>query len=435
MRVLLLTQFYPPVIGGEERHVLNLAAGLARRGHDVAVATFSFPGAAERTFEAGVRVHRLHGTLQRLSGLFKDPERRHAPPFPDPELIAGLKRVLDEERPDVVHAHNWLYHSFLPLKPFCDVPLVISLHDYGLVCAKKNLMHENCLCEGPALSKCLPCAGRHYGAAKGAVTALGTWATGGAVRRSVDRFIAVSHAVARHTGLLRTGAPVEVIPNFVPDDVGVPSLDEDPRLRDLPENGFILFVGDLMRLKGVDVLLDAYARLAGVPPLVLIGRRCADTPETLPPNVRVFTMWPHAAVMHAWRRSLFGILPSIGPEACATVVIEAMACGKPVIASDIGGMPDLVEPGETGILVPPGDAAALARAIETLVKDRDLLVRMGAASLDRAETLKAGPVVARIETVYREVVRARNSGVDAGVRRFFWQGNTQRGKGGQPCSK
>jgi glycosyltransferase involved in cell wall biosynthesis len=411
MRILLLSQFYPPVIGGEERHVRNLGRALAQRGHTVSVGTFMHPGSPDTELDGAVRVHRLHGTLQRLSNLHADSERRHAPPFPDPELLLALKRLIARERPDIVHAHNWIYASFLPLRVLGGARLVVTLHDYGLVCAKKNFMHLGThLCDGPRLAKCLPCATAHYGAVKATATTLGNWASSFVARRVVDRFIAVSHAVARHTGLTRGRAPYEVIPNFVPDDVGALGS-EDSCLRELPENGFILFVGDMMRLKGIDVLLKAYARLEQAPPLVLIGRRVADTPTEFPPNVHVFSNWPHSAIMHAWHRSLFGVLPSVGPEACATVIMEAMASGKAVVATDVGGMPDLVDHGETGLLVPPCDAQALASAMQTLLEDRALLARLEATSLTRVERLKAGAVVTRIEQVYREILRPATSRV------------------------
>lgn len=407
MRILLLSQFYPPIVGGEERHVRNLAAALVQRGHQVSVATLWYPGAKACELDGEVRVYRICGTLQRLSGLFAESERRHAPPFPDPELVAALGRVTAKEKPDVVHAHNWLLASFLPLKSWCGARLVVTLHDYSLVCAKKNFMHDGEVCAGPGLSRCLPCAAAHYGAVKGAVTTLGNFASRALAHRAVDRFIAVSHAVARHTGLAEAGVSFEVIPNFVPDDVARLSSTIDPVIGELPSEPFILFVGDLMHLKGVDVLLEGYASLERAPPLVLIGRRCQDTPAELPRNVRLFSMWPHAAIMHAWRRCLFGVLPSVGPEACATVVMEAMASGKPVLASDIGGMPDLVDSGETGLLVPPGNAPALANAIQWLLRNPQLIANMGAAALARVERLKAGSVVARIERVYYEVIHEK----------------------------
>lgn len=403
MRVLLLSQFYPPIVGGEERHVRNLAAALTRNGHHVAVATLWYPGAASREMDGDVGVYRIRGSLQRLSGLFTDGERRHAPPFPDPELVAALRRVVLEERPDVVHAHNWLLASFLPLKAWSGARLVVTLHDYSLVCAKKNLLRNGEPCDGPSLARCLPCARTHYGTVKGIVTTIANFASGRFARNTVDRFITVSHAVARLNGLLERGVAFEVITNFVPDNVSELSSDIDPRLGSLPDDGYLLFVGDLSYQKGIHTLLNAYAGLDRPPPLVLIGRRFPDTPAELPPNTYVFGPWPHATIMHAWRRCLFGIVPSKFPEPCATVLMEAMASQKPVVASDNGGTPELVNHGETGLLVPPGDAGALQDALHLLLTKTELISRMGTASLARLETLKTTAVVPQIERVYESV--------------------------------
>jgi glycosyltransferase involved in cell wall biosynthesis len=412
MRILLLTQFYPPIVGGEERHVRNLAVALAQNGHRVAVATLWYPGAASFEMDGEVGVYHIRGSLQRLSGLFAESGRRHAPPFPDPELVIALRRVILKEKPHVVHAHNWLLASFLPLKTWSGAGLVVTLHDYSLVCAKKNFMRQGELCNGPSLARCLPCSRTHYGTAKATVTTIANFASGRFARNTVDRFIAVSHAVARHNALVDLGVPFEVIPNFVPDNVSTLSSDIDPCLQLLPDGDYLLFVGDLMHLKGADILLDAYAGLDRPPPLVMIGRRCADTPTELPPNAQICGPWPHSAIMHAWRRCLFGVMPSVGPEACATVVIEAMASGKPVIASDIGGMPDLVNQGEMGILVPPGDVRALRDALYLLLTNRELIGQMGTASLARVEHLKTSAVVPLIEQVYESVLcqRAAHAG-------------------------
>jgi glycosyltransferase involved in cell wall biosynthesis len=403
MRVLLLSQFYPPVIGGEERHVRNLGAALAARGHQVSVATQGSQGANECELDGDVRVYRLGGTLQRVSSLFTDPERPHVPPIPDPELMLGIRHVLSKEKPDIVHAHNWLLHSFSPLKPVFGIPFVVTLHDYSLVCAKKNFMHKGTPCSGPALAKCLGCATQHYGAIKGGMTTMANWAAGFVERMAVDKFLAVSYAVARFNDLDKRGIPFEIIPNFVPDDISCLTLEVDPRLKQLPAE-YILFVGDLSGQKGVDILVKAYARLDTAPPLVLIGRQCPDTPTGLPTNVHLFTSWPHAAVMHAWSRCLFGVAASVWPEPCATVVMEAMAQAKPMIVTDMGGMPDLVDHEETGLVVPPGDVGALVDALTTLVGSSSLRQRMATASLAKLDQFKATPIVARIEEVYRQLV-------------------------------
>jgi glycosyltransferase involved in cell wall biosynthesis len=98
------------------------------------------------------------------------------------------------------------------------------------------------------------------------------------------------------------------------------------------------------------------------------------------------------------------MVPSVGPEACATVVMEGMASGKAVIATDIGGMPDMIDSGLTGILVPPDNASALATAMQSLLNDRGRIAALGAAALAGVERLKAGAIVARIEHVYETVL-------------------------------
>jgi hypothetical protein len=97
-----------------------------------------------------VQVYRVRGTVHRANHLlFSDPGRGYAPPFPDPELAAGLRRVVREVRPDVVHAHNWLVYSYLPIKRWAGVPLVATMHDFGMACAKWTMIYRDAACSGP----------------------------------------------------------------------------------------------------------------------------------------------------------------------------------------------------------------------------------------------------------------------------------------------
>jgi glycosyltransferase involved in cell wall biosynthesis len=254
------------------------------------------------------------------------------------------------------------------------------------------------------LTKCLGCVTDHYGLAKGVPTALSNWMMGVAERIAVDMFLPVSQATAAGNGLVGSQLPFQVIPNFVSDDIGVPRETADPRLAQLPSEAYLLFVGDLTQEKGIDVLLRAYAECKSPSPLILIGRRCSDTPAEFPPNVVFLSSWPHDAVMEAWYRSSIALVPSVWPEPFGMVVIEAMAAGRPVIASRIGGLPDILVDGETGFLVPPGDPIALRRAIEHLLADPILRERMGEAGKRRVTEFRADTVVPRIEQVYQTLI-------------------------------
>ena len=404
MRILMLAQFYPPSIGGEERHVRNLALTLAERGHDVSVATLLHGDAPAQEIDHGIRVHRVRGTMQRASTLFSDENRHYAPPFPDPELTLALRQIILTERPNILHAHNWISHSVAPLKALSKAKLILSLHDYSLVCVKKRLTYHDEPCTGPALTKCMQCATQFYGISKGVPSVVTNWLGGKLDDRVVDMFLPVSQAVADGTQLATRRVPYRVIPNFVPDNVSDEACESNPLLAQLPQKDFMLFVGDVKRDKGVGVLLQAYAEMDSPIPLVIIGRPCNDISIAIPPNVIILPGWPHDAVMAAWGRCTFAITPSIWHDPCPTVAMEAMAMGRPVIAARMGGLADIVKDGETGVLVPPNDVQALRMAMQTLLTDTERRTRMGIMAKRRITQFQAKTVVTRIERVYQEVV-------------------------------
>jgi glycosyltransferase involved in cell wall biosynthesis len=403
MRILMLTQSYPPLVGGEERHVRNLSIELTSRGHDVAIATLWHEGLPAYECDQGVRVYRLRAMMQRMSGLFREKERRHSPPFPDPEALEALRRIIIRERPDIVHAHNWLVHSFTPLKAWSRARLVVTLHDCSLVCVQQQFLYHAALCSGPGMAKCLQCSAEIYGIAKGVPITLANWTWGKVEQQAVDMFLPVSSAVAGANQLARRMVPYRVIPNFIPDDVDVPLAGDPSFLAQLPEDNYLLFVGNVGRDKGVEVLFQAYTTMDSQVPLVLIGQPEVGFAADLPPNVRLLQSWPHHAVMSAWRRCSIALMPSICLDACPTVTMEAMAMGRPVVASRIGGLPDIVVDGETGFLITPGDYRALREAVQRLLSDQALRERMGAVAKQKVVQFQAKTVVPRFEEIYREV--------------------------------
>jgi glycosyltransferase involved in cell wall biosynthesis len=405
MRILMISYGYPPVIGGVEQHVRNLSADLAKRGHQVAVATLWNEGTPEFEIDCGVHVYRIRGTVHRLSQLiFRVPGRIYVPPFPDPELAIQLNKIIEQEHPQIVHAHNWLIHSFLPLKSWKNLKLVETLHSFGLVCIRWNLLHNNITpCAGPGFLKCLRCAQDRYGI-KTLPILLARQTTMEWEHHLVDRFLPVSPAVALGNRLASSRSSFEIVPNFVPDDLTSKQDDSATYLNQLPDEEFLLFVGLLTTVKGIYVLLEAYKRLKNPPPLVLIGAKWVDTPTQFPPNVIVLHSWPHDAVMAAWKRCMIGIVPSICIDASPTVTIEAMAMGRPVIGSRIGGITEQIVDGETGYLVTPGNSDDLEQAIERLLADREMRERMGLAAKEKVKEFFASTVVSKIEKIYEEVL-------------------------------
>jgi glycosyltransferase involved in cell wall biosynthesis len=307
-------------------------------------------------------------------------------------------------RPDVVHAHNWLVHSYLPLhRRQGAAALLLSLHDYGLLCATKRLLWRGAPCSGPGPVKCVLCAARHYGRGRGPAIAVATRLGESRLRRAVDLFLPISTTV-RDNCRLGASDVHRVVPNFIGP---LPAPPRDTSLLDrLPHEPFVLFFGDVSVDKGAPGLIEAHRAMERRPPLVMIGRWLLDGGAD-PAQATVLGPWPHELVIEAVRRCLFTVAPSVWPEPFGLVALETAAAGKPVVASDIGGLRDIVADGETGLLVPPGDSAALGAAMAQLAADPDLRARMGAAAARRAALFSPGVVVPQFEDAYRIALEMR----------------------------
>lgn len=409
MRILLLAQFLPPVSGGEERHVWNLARALAARSHDVTLLGFATgedePG---ETLSEGVRLVRVRTAASRVSALYSDPTRPHALPMPDPVVSRAIRHELSAGRFDVVHAHNWIVNSALGPAASAKVPLVMTLHDYSHICVTKRLMeHGKKRCPGPSPARCLSCASAHYGAVNGAVTlAANAWSARRRAKHiagaaAVSSAVADAVAIPEHHWLHRARLEARVIPNFIPDEI---ILDEIPPTEaDAP----LLFVGDLSPDKGVQTLLDAYELLDSPPPLVLAGRTATPDAWRFPPGANWAGQLPHEDVVELFRSARAVVVPSVWADPCPTVVLEAMAAGRPVVAAASGGILDMVVDGRTGLLVPPGDAAALAKALASVLSDPEAARAFGVAGRDRAREFTVSSVVERIEQMYGDAVAGR----------------------------
>ncbi len=396
MRIMMLAQSFAPIVGGEERVVEDLSRELVGRGHEVSIATLQQPGGLQAGEVAGARVYPLRSSSYRVARGSRDAERRHAPPAPDPETVRDLSRVLRRERPQIVHAHNWLVHSYLPLARGSHSALALSLHDYGLICATKRLRRKDQVCSGPAPVKCQICASEHYGVTKGLVAAFGTRSRESRVRKAVDVFLPVSSTV-EELCRIRPDETSRVIPNFIGGLPPAPA--DDPRLAQLPDQPFVLYFGDVTEDKGAWELAEAYRTLEDPPPLVLIGRCYIDELMNRP-GVHVMGAWPHPLAIEALRRSLFSVAPSLWPEPFGLVALEAAAAGKPIVATATGGLRDIVVDGETGLLVPPEDRAALAAALQKLISGAGLRERLGTAAKQQAAKFSPESIVPQFEQAY-----------------------------------
>jgi glycosyltransferase involved in cell wall biosynthesis len=282
-----------------------------------------------------------------------------------------LSAVMAEFRPDVVHFHN----TFPLISPSAyyaakkhGVPVVQTLHNFRLLCANAIFMRDGRPCED-CLIRSVPFAGvlhkcyRKSRTASAGVAAmvtlhraLGTW------RNLVDVYIALSE-FARNK-FVAGGLPqhkIVVKPNCLTDDPGL----------GLGQRTFALYVGRLSPEKGIATLISAWERIGNRLPIKIVGEgpeaaRVRDAARELA-GIEFLGAEPRARVLSLLKEASVLVIPSICYENFPLVAAEAFATGTPVLASDIGSLPSIVESGQTGVLFRPGDATDLAEKVMWLV--------------------------------------------------------------------
>ncbi len=341
MKILLVTPTYfdaASIVGGGERYVYELGRALARRA-DVTLLTFGNSTLAER--EEGLRIERLkRGVLFRWHPLYADP------------FSARFMRLV--RGADVVHAFQM--HTFST-----DAAIVL-----GRLFGRKTFVTDLGGGHRGALSRYLP------------------------LLRQTDGFLLISEFSRRQWTLAQEPHPARLDVIYGGVDTGrfIPGT--------APRSGRALFVGRLMPHKGIDYLIDAIR-----PPLELdvIGRPYHQEYFELLKNkaegkaVRFRADIEDAALVQAYQQALVTVLPSVhttslgahatSPELLGLVVLESLACGTPAIVSNVTSLPEIVEDGVTGFVVPPNDPAALADRIGYLRSNPALAQAMGKRGRER----------------------------------------------------
>jgi glycosyltransferase involved in cell wall biosynthesis len=307
-------------------------------------------------------------------------------------------RLLDDFRPDIIHAHG-IYHHLTNaiLKPAKDraIPIVYTLHDYKLICPAYHFYTEkNGVCEkcrGGQQWRCLTNRCTHGSLAMDALYAvdgLVQWHSG-SLRNAVSRFVGPCRFIVDK--FAEHGFPREklrYVPNFFESADDAPTAPAEIAAIREKHGRHIVFFGRLSPEKGVDVLIDAAA--AADAPLVIVGdgpKRAELEAQARAIGSRcVFTGHLKGAQLWAHVEAATAIaLPTVWYEIAPKSILEAQARSLPIVTTDIGGMPEMVEDGETGLIVEPGNRRALAEALRRmLAMDESERARMGAKGRERA---------------------------------------------------
>jgi phosphatidyl-myo-inositol alpha-mannosyltransferase len=344
--------------GGVQVHVRQLSAHLRSQGHEVLVLA---PG-SRSTADRGVRI---------VGRPLRVPYQGSVAPICF--SARSSQRVAEALRsfgPDVVHAHEPLTPSTSMLATLrARVPVVATFHAY----AERSPLFD---LAAPLVRP---------------------------VWRRLARRVAVSEA-ARSFVSARLEGDVVVVPNGV--DVEPFALAEPAS--GLPPGRRLLWVGRLDRQKGFPVAVRAFAELArDAPDLVFVvagdGRDRVATdrfPRDLRSRVVMLGTVPHDLLPPYHAAADVYVSPALGQESFGIVLVEAMAAGVPIVATDIAGYREVVRHDVEGLLVPPGDPVAFAAAIRLVLDDPALARRLGEAGRARARTYDWPVVVARLGEEY-----------------------------------
>ncbi len=380
MKLLLANKFFFRN-GGSETVMFQERDFLLQSGHEVVDFSMrddrNFQSNYEKYFVgnrsyAGGRVGKLAKVANAISFIHS------------PEAVKNIGRLIDDTKPDLVHCHN-IYHQLTPsiigAAKKRGVPVVLTLHDYKPVCPTYNR-----LCNGEPCSKCLNgdfsqvlrnrCADGSLGksALLYAEASVQQWMRS---YEAVDRFVApcrfmkdaIAHrAPGERASLLYNGIDVNAIQASDADD------------------GYVLYIGRLVHEKGVQTLLDAQRQSQSKWRLVVAGTGPLENVLKAQYNPSIFVGYLAGdALKEMIRRASVIVVPSEWYENCPMSVLEAMAYGKPVVGSRMGGIPELVVDGETGLLFEARNANELSMAIDRLMAEPKLRTGMGRAARRRVE--------------------------------------------------
>ena len=394
LRILMVSWEYPPkIVGGLGRHVEGLSEALIKRGHQVTVVTADTPKAQEREINHGVEIWRAMPHHPPARDFIESVMQLN---FNMVEKVISLSDSANQF--DVVHVHDWLgaYAGKL-FKHAFRLPLIATIHatEYG----RNNGLHNDLQ--------------RH-------ISDLEWWLCYEAWEVIVcSRYM--ENEVKHIFGL--PADKLKVIPNGIdPQKMKAPEGADLTEFRSRyasSDEKIILFVGRLVREKGVWLIIEAFQDLLKIVPeakLIVVGKGpeemyLRDHTRRLGLEQKIFFT---GFIEDKLRNLLYqvcnvAVFPSLY-EPFGIVALEAMALGKPTIVSDTGGLGEVVKHGSTGLKFAPGDKRALARVLADALLDFDLAQNIAINGKEEAELYSWDKVAQKTEQVYRDVIRSAQAG-------------------------
>ena len=381
MKVLMVNKFLYPN-GGSETYIFKLGEALTAKGHEVQYFGMEHEGRCVgnrvNAYTMDMDFHNA-GKLEKLTYPLKT--------IYSSDARRKIRMVLDDFKPDVVHLNNFNYQLTPSIimeivswrkKNSRNCKIVFTAHDYQLVC-------PNHMCNNPnTMENCEKCLGGHFlnctlgkcihgSTAKSFIGTLEAsfWKLNGAYKY-IDRFICCSR-------FMKT--KLDSNPLFASKTVAIHNfIDEIPWVDTQKEN-YVLYFGRYSKEKGITTLINAAKKMPEVN-FVFAGKGPLENLLNSVPNIKNVGFKSGQELSDLIRKAKMSVYPSEWYENCPFSVMESQLYGTPVIGTNIGGIPELIKAGETGLLYTPGNVEGLCDAIRKIWDDEDYAKKMHEACKD-----------------------------------------------------
>lgn len=395
MKILLVNKFFHPA-GGAERYARLWTRVLEERGHTVIPFAMKHPlntttpyskyfVERRRFFDSDADNENRAGRLNKIRAAFGA--------IYSVEAARKIDALIHDERPDAAHVNSYCYQltgSILPLLKNSGIPVIQTAHEYKHICANQRLYDMNAgeICEAcdngrwyaPLLRRCL----------RGSFAASATACVESALdrlmnlsRKNIDCVISPSDFMRRK--MLQFGfvnPPIEHVTNLI--------FAEDFRA-DLTAEPYFLYAGRLVAHKGVQTLIEAVGRIPGARLLIAgdgpLGDEVERAAQLSPAEVKTLGFQNETELRDLMEKCRAAVVPSEWYENCPYAVLEPMAAGRAVVASRIGGIPELVDDGVTGLLFQPGNVDDLVAKLTRLWQDRKFARELGRSGIRKVQRL------------------------------------------------
>ena len=396
-------------MGGGEINVELLAAGLAKKGVEVSVLTSYHPGLEKAEIDDGVTILRKLETGKNPASIIENVKRSLI--FPK-SVVREAKKILKQEKTDAIHFIGTSIIAASKLKD-CGVPLFATIESYPTLCPKGDrIFHGKNECK-------VKCSFTAFLSCQSDSAEMGKMKNGWYLKYNAPALSYIYHyykqlnealqycnliAISEYVqGLLQQqGYESTVIPNALPVEKFKTTKNKNKKIK-------ILYLGSLIRSKGAQVLAEAVQGLDCRVDLYGEGVLKDELKEKIQKQqlpITIHSPVPYSEIPSLYAQADVIVFPSLWPEPFGRIAIEAMAAGKPVIASAIGGIKETIVEG-TGILVNPGNVEQLREAIILLMHNPKLRKEMGKKGRKLVEELYAEEkVTEKLIAVYKEKINS-----------------------------